>query len=212
MKTTWLHSIRLSVVAICVVAISGIGAVSAQQQGDVWADLGESFSGAPARNEESQVVGNTYVLPTSGAEVVLAEGLEPEDSDFEDQVIVSIPQGMGAVAVIPGLGTPQSVMDAYATGFSESVEGLVEIDVQADQDFATGLYSVDLVGLSMFLFITVDSASFPGYMTIQVAVAERNIADTIAFFRENIALEGQPVFSGIDEEEIQDMADEFIAM
>lgn len=211
MKMSLLHSIRLFSVAACIFAMSSLGTVSAHQRGDAWTELGEDFTGTTTSTTvENPVDGDTFVLPTSGAEVVLAEGFVPEESDFEDQIIVNFPQGMGAIGVLQGLGTPLSVMESYAGGFAESSDGMEEIDVQSDREFASGLYSVDLLGLSVFMFITVDAVAIPGYLVIQVAIAETDIAETISIMRENIALEGQPVFTGVDELEVQDTVDDFL--
>lgn len=207
-NTSWLQSIRLCLALLCVVGISGVGSVAASQLDNVWTGLGEDFSATSTETDENQLVGNTYVLPASGAEVVLADGLVPETSDFEDQIVVNSTQGMGAVAVIQGLGLPETVLETYASAFGGSLDGAEQIHIEGDREFASGLYLVDLLGVSVFMYITVDAVSFPGYLTIQVALAESDIGGAIQHFRENVAINGQPMFAGIDESEVQEMVDQ----
>lgn len=211
-KGSWLHSIRLCFALVCVFGISGAVSVAANQRSDVWTGLGEDFSNSSADTEENQIVGSTFVLPTSGAEVVLADGLEPEASDFEDQIVVNSTHGMGAIAVIQGLGSPETVLETYASAFGDSLDGAEQIHIESDRQFASGLYSVDLLGVSVFLYITVDATAFPGYLTIQVTIAESDISGAIAYLRENVAINGQPMFSGVDEQEIQEMVDQYLDM
>lgn len=212
MNKYWLRSLQMSLAVVCVFAISGVSTVTAHQRGDVWTELGEDFTGESSNTETGTIVGDTYVLPASGTEVVIAEGVtadDPAESDFEDQVIVSIPQGIGAIAVIPGLGSPQTVMETYADAFSETLDGAEVIDIQSDRQQASGIYLVDLLGISVIMYITVDTSTMPGYLTIQVAVAEANIAEAITLLRENVTVDGVPMFAGVDEQSVQDLADDY---
>lgn len=195
--------------AVCVVAVSGAGSAAATQAGDVWTELGEDFIGSGSGAENSTIEGNMFVLPMSGAEVVIVEGLEPEDSEFEDQLVINTPQGMGAVGALQGFGSPQTVMETYANAFGDELDGAIQIDSRTDGDFASGLYSVDLLGVSLFMFITVDTVTVPGFNTIQVALAETDIAGAITMFRESVAINGQPMFDGVDELEVQELADAY---
>lgn len=208
----WFHSLRVSFVLACVLSLTSAGIASASQQSDAWMELGEEFFGSSTSTETHTIVGETFVLPASGTEVVIAEGVmadDPAGSDFEDQVIVSFPQGIGAVAVIPGLGSPETVMETYAGAFSESLDGGDVIDIQSDNKHAAGLYQVEVLGVSVFMYITVDTATLPGYILIQVAIAEVEIADAISLLRENVTVNGLPMFIDVDEQTVQDMADDF---
>lgn len=208
----WVHSIRVGLVLACVFTLTGAGLASAGQRTNVWTELGEEFLGASTSSDADAIVGDTFVLPTSGAEVVVAEGVsadDPSESDVPDQVIVTIPQGIGAVGVIQGLGNPEDVMETYASAFSESLDGGDVIDIQSDSNHAAGLYSVEVFGISVLMYITVDTTTLPGYFTIQVAVAEVDIAEAISLLRENVSLNGTPMFTGVDEQAVQDMADDF---
>lgn len=206
--TRW-QSLSICLTAILICAVSTPGTLVAQQNDNSWTELGENFDGTSPGSNEAPLDGTTFVLPTSGAEVVLVEGLEPEDTDVEDQIIVNTPQGMGAIGVLPALGSPQSVLETYATAFGESLDGAGQLHLESDEKFASGLYSVDLLGISMLMYITVDALAFPGYMTIQVAIAEADIAGAIVTMRESVAINGVPMFSGVDEQEVQDIADDY---
>ncbi len=207
--TFWLRSIRVVLAAVLVFCVGGAASVAAYQSGDVWTELGENFAGTSSGTETSTITGDTYVLPSSGAEVVIAEGYAPEESDFEDQLIINTPQGMGAIGAVQGFGTPQSVMETYANAFGEELDGAEQIDAQGNREFASGLYSIDFLGVNMYMFITVDAVSTPGFHTIQVAIAEADIAAAITTFRGIISIDGQPMFAGIDEAEIQEMIDQY---
>lgn len=200
--------------------MSGAGNVAAHQRGDAslpeddggWTQLGIDFI-SPDEQPTSTITGETYVLPSTGTEVVVGPGVtadDPSTSSFEDQVILDIPGGLGAVAVIGGLGTSVEVMEAYVGGFAESADSVEAIDVQESRTISTGLYLVDIEGMPMYLFISVDAATSPGNFIIQVAVAITfDLDDSIVLLRENVLVDGAPMFNDVDEEEIQNLVDNY---
>lgn len=209
-RSFWFRTLGVFLTAFVIFGLGSPQAWAAQQRGDVWSELGESFHGAPADSSESTLTGNTYVLPESGAEVVLADGLEPEGSDFEDQIIVNTPQGMGAIAVLTGFGTPESVLETYANAFGDSLDGSSEIYLESNSEFASGLYAFEMIGLPMLMYITVDAVATPGYLTIEVAIAEADISGAIVTMRDHVAINGVPMFDGVDELEVQNRADDYL--
>lgn len=211
-RSTWWQTLSLCLATILTCAAISSTVLAAQGDDDSWVQLGERFERGSSGSAEASIEGTVFVLPTSGAEIVLAEGLEPEATDFEDQIIVNTPQGMGAIAVLQGLGSPQSVLETYATAFGDSLDGTEQIFIEADGQFASGLYTVDVLGISMILYITVDAAAFPGYLTIQVTIAESDIAMAIVTMRENVAVNGVPMFTGIDEQDVQDIANDYLGV
>lgn len=218
--TPWFQAIRFCLAILCIAAVGSSGSVVAYQRGDAslpatesesdWADLGAAFFLSADEPGTTDVTGETYVLPSSGAEVVIGDGVsanDPAESDFEDQVIVTIPGGIGAIAVIQGLGYPAGVMEGYVSGFGGSMENVVEIDVQTDRFLATGLYQISLDFDEVYLFISVDAATSPGEHIIQVVVVgDDSLAESISLLRANVSINGLHMFADIDEHAIQDLA------
>lgn len=216
---SWLWLIRLCLAVLCITAVGTTGGVVAHQRGDAsppatesggdWADLGTDFISPADTSGTTDIVGDMYVLPSSGAEVVVGDGViasDPAESSFEDQVIVTLPDGIGAVAVVQGLGYPLNVLESYVGGFGESMDSVVEVDVQSDRYVATGLYQVDIGGQLVYLYISVDAASYPGHHLIQVVVVEGDsLADSIELLRANVAVNGIPMFADTDEHAVQDL-------
>lgn len=220
-KRSVLQTMRVGLIILLIGVVSTAGSVAAHQRGDSstpgesgddWTELAIDFL-VPSNQTDGPITGDMFVLPSSGAEVVIGPGVIPSDpaqSDFEDQVIVTIPEGIGAVAVIQGLGYPAGVLDAYVTGFAGSMDDAEEIFVQSDRDLASGLFLIHMDRTPLLLFITVDTATFPGYLTIQVTVtSEGTVAESIALLRQNVSVNGLPMFEDIDEQQIQAMADDF---
>lgn len=217
---SWQSTIRLCLAVLCIAAISGIGSVAAHQRGDAslpeddggWTDLGIEFI-TPDEQTTATITGDTYVLPATGTEVIVGSGVtadDPATSGFEDQVIVDIPSGLGAVAVISGLGTSVDVMEAYVGGFAESAQTVETIDIQESRTISTGLYLIELEGLPLYFFIVVDAVSSPGNFIIQVAVSMNGDVDqSILVLRENVLVDGMPMFSGVDEVEIQNLVEDY---
>lgn len=215
---SWLRAIGLGLAVLFIAAFTGVGSVAAHQRGDAslptdndgWHELGAEFI-SPDQSPTSTISGDTYVLPASGTEVVVADGVtadDPAGSDFEDQVLLTIPTGIGAVAVIPGLGYPVTIMESYVEGFAESLDNAEEINVEEDRSSASGLYKIDMSGASILLFITVDAVTSPGNFIIQVAVSGTGeIDDAIVVLRDNVLVDGIPMFANVDEQSMQDLAD-----
>lgn len=215
---SWQRAIRLCLAILCIAAVNGAGGAAAIQRGDAslptgdaeWVEAGRDFV-SPDQPPTSVMTGDTYVLPATGTEVVVAEGVnanDPAESSFEDQVLFTIPGGIGAVAVIQGLGFPLGIMEAYVEGFAESMDNVEEVDVQEDRSTATGLYIVLLDGDPLYFFITVDAATTPGSFIIQVAVtAIGGVDETIVQLRENVFVDGIPMFNNVDEHSIQESFD-----
>lgn len=216
---SWISTIRLALAILCIAAVSGVGNVAAYQRGDAslptgddeWAELGIEFITA-GQQSHTTISGDTYVLPTSGTEVIVADGVsatDPAETTFEDQLLLTIPGGIGAVAVLQGLGLPLGIMEAYVEGFAESMDNVEEIDIQSDRGQATGLYTVYTNGTPMTFYITVDAVTSPGNFIIQVAVtATGDIDDAVTLLRDNILVDGIPMFDGVDEQELQGLVDE----
>lgn len=216
----WFQTIRVCLALLCMAAAGSSGSVVAHQRGDAslpatevesdWADLGAAFFLSADEPDTADITGEMYVLPSSGAEVVIGDGVsanDPAESDFEDQVIVTIPGGIGAIAVIQGLGYPAAVMEGYVSGFAGSMEDVVEIDVQTDRYLATGLYQINLDFDVVYLLISVDAATSPGAHIIQVvAVGDDSLAESISLLRANVSINGHRMFADIDEQAIQDLA------
>lgn len=215
----WHRTIRLCLAILCIASLGGVSSVAAHQRGDAslpteedgWSEWGEVFYSS-SQADQSTITGDTYILPSTGTVVVVSNGVEaqdPSESTFEDQVLLTTPGGIGAVAVIQGVGYPVSIMDAYVEGFAESMDNVEAIDVQEDRSQASGLYIVNMDGLSMQFYITVDAATMPGSFIIQVAVAATgDIDDSVALLRENVLVDGVPMFADVDEQALQRLLDD----
>lgn len=218
---SWFRKLQLCLTIALISTLGGFGSISAHQRGDaslpggdVWTDLAEDFVSPDDESELSAPIeGDVYVLPSSGTEVVVGSGVsadDPADSDIQDQILLDLPMGIGAVAVLQGLSTPINIMESYVGGFGETLDSVEEIDINDDGDFASGLYLVDIgSGTFVYLFITVDGVSTPGFFVIQAAVVLNidAVADSIVLLRENVHVNAQPMFIDVDEQEIQELAD-----
>lgn len=203
---------------LCITALGSAGGAAAHQRGDAslpadgdgWAELGIEFI-THGQQSISTVTGDVYVLPASGTEVVVADGvdaIDPAETTFEDQVLITAPGGFGAVAVLEGLAPPLSIMEAYVEGFTESSVPAEEIDVQSDRGQATGLYIVQMDNVPMGFYITVDAVTSPGNFIIQVVVTPTDgMVEAIALLRGNVLVNGIPMFEGVDEHELQSQID-----
>lgn len=200
----WLRITKLSMAVVFVAGSIGLGSAAAHQGSEsVWTELGAGFETPGNDAPANQVVGDTYVLPSSGAEVVVGAGVSADDpagSDVEDQVIVTSPDGLGAVAVITGIGRPVTTLDAYIGGFGESMDSVTEIDRHEDRFLATGIYRVVNGGQTTYLVISVDAATSPGNHIVQVVIAGAEVLDDqIALLRANVTIDGVPMFNELDE-------------
>ena len=215
-NTTRRYKIRLLAMA----AMTAVGSVTAgaaqyidtatpeatqESSGGVWGTLRPDQSST----RSTQVEGDVYVLPSSGAEVVVADGItvSAAEAQVEDQIIFESEFGLGAIAVlrVPRVD-PGTVRDNYVDGFGESMDSIDEVESNASRKEASGIYKFVSSGLPMYMFISVDGATIPGYMIIEVFVGEPDkMADGISLARENISVEGVEMFKDIDEQEIEDV-------
>lgn len=213
---TWRDKFRLVTVAAAM-AVGGVTSASAQfietatpeataeTSGGVWGTLNPQHGTA----HTTQVEGDVFVLPSSGAEVVVQSGVQlfSDDVQVEDQIIFENEFGMGAIAVlgVPG-ANPTEVRDNYVAGFGESMDSIDEVESDSTRKEATGIYVFESSGLPMYMYISVDGVTMPDYMVIEVFIAEpEKMADGIALSRENVSIEGVEMFKDIDEQEIEDV-------
>ena len=183
------------------------GQTSAQSTGSDWTVLGSDYAGG--NGATSTVVGDTYVLPSSGVEVIIGEGVEADDpagTDVEDQIVVYTPDGFGAVAAIPAVGHPVRSMEAYIGGFGESMDAVEELDLQENRERALGIYRVEDGGTTSYLVISVDAGSSPGNHIIEVAIAESESLEVlIADLTANVSIDGVAMFGALDVPGVMDI-------
>lgn len=176
---------------------------SAQSSGSSWIDLGVEFAGGESETS-TNIVGDTYVLPSSGLEVVIGPGVEASDptgTDVEDQIIVSTNDGIGAVAAIPAIGFPARTLEAYVGGFGESMDSVEELDMQESRELATGIYRVESDGVVQYMVISVNAEVSPGNHVIEVVVSDANgLESMFEDLGANISIDGVPMFSDFDTE------------
>lgn len=219
MKTpTWRS--KISALALAAVASCGTAGIGAAQYietgtpaattevatGGDWSSLAAALTGGSTVPATSTITGDTYVLPSSGVEVVVAEGVtvsESEEGNVEDQLIIETDSGIGAVAVLATSGQPEQTLENYVTGFAESMDDVVEVDVQVTPDTATGVYRVETSGLTLYMYISIDARPVSGYMVIEVVIADAaDMEASIVQLRENVSINGVAAFEGVNEADV----------
>lgn len=214
---------RISMLTLAALAACSSGAAGAAQYietgtpaataeaaaGGDWGSLVPGLTGGSTAATNTGIVGDTYVLPSSGVEVVVGDGVvvsESETGTVEDQIIVETDGGLGAVAVLESFGQPAGTLERYVSGFAETMDDVVEIDTQSSADLATGIYRVETSGLTLYMFISVDSQSVSGYMVIEVAIAGADDMEaSIIQIRENVNINGVPAFANVNESDVVDV-------
>lgn len=171
-----------------------------------WQQLGAEFA-APVGGPNTVVIeGDTYLLPTSGAELIVGEGLladEPAQAEFGDQLIVSTPDILGAVAIIETPGDTGGTLDAYVGGFEESMDAVSEIFRDEDTTLTTAIYHVENGSSIQYMFISVDAVTMPGFHIIEVLLADpEDMEAGFETMQANLTIDGVPVFSSVDVESV----------
>jgi hypothetical protein len=216
--TTWRSKLSvLALVAVASCSSAGTGAAqyietgtpaasSEATAGGDWSNLAAALTGGSTATTTSSITGDTYVLPSSGVEVVVADGVtvsESEEGTVEDQLIIETDDGIGAVSVLGTTGQPAQMLENYVTGFAESMDDVVEVDVQSTSDTATGVYRVETSGLTLYMYISVDAQPVSGYMVIEVVLADAaDMEASIVQMRENVAINGIAAFAGVNEADV----------
>lgn len=205
---------RVSIVGSLLAALLLLapGSALAYQAGTTdWETLGAEFAGPATGTTTVAPDGEVFVLPATGTEVIVGDGViadDPAESDFADQVIVELPGGIGAVAVIAGIGDPGATMEAYVGGFAESMDTVDPVELTGDDERATGLYRVESSGVVTWLYLSVDAVTSPGNQIIEVVVTEGpEMASSIVLLRENITINGTPMFATVDEAAVAAIVD-----
>lgn len=182
------------------------GAVAYQQTSSAsaeseWQQLGEEFA-APADTAQVVIDGDVFVLPSSGVELVVGPAFEadaPAEGEVADQVIVTSPGVVGAVAVISSFGKPFATYDAYVGGFSESMDSVELVDLQEDTGKVTAVHRVVNGGETQYMVISVNAFAVDGYHVIEVMITDADgVADALALLNSGITIDGVPMFATID--------------
>lgn len=215
---------RISILALAAVATSSSGVAVASQfidtgtpaataeaaAGGDWGNLVPALTGGnTGGSTTTPIVGDTYVLPSSGTEVVIGDGVivsESEEGDIEDQIIIETDTGIGAIAVLDSRGQPVSTLERYMAGFAETMDSVTEVDVQSSPGMATGIYRVETSGLTLYMYISVDAETIGGYMVIEVVIADAaDMESSIVLVRDNVTINGVPAFDQVDEADVADI-------
>lgn len=214
---------RMSILALAAVAACNSGVAVALQfidtgtpavtaeaaAGGDWGNLVPALTGGTTGRSTATIVGDTYVLPSSGAEVVIGDGVivsESEEGDVEDQIIIETDTGIGAIAVLDSRGQPVTTLERYVSGFAETMDSVTEVDVQNSSGMATGIYRVETSGLTLYMYISVDAETISGYMVIEVVIADAaDMESSIALVRNNVTIDGVPAFATVDEADVADI-------
>lgn len=215
--------IRMSMLAFAAVAACSSGFAGAAQYletgtpaptstetaaGGDWSILAAALVGGNSVPATSTITGDTYVLPSSGVEVIIADGVVVSDSgegSVEDQIILETDAGIGAVAVIAAPGQPSLTLDRYVSGFAETMDEVVEVDVQSSTDVATGVYRVETSGLTLYMYISADTRPVSGFTVIEVVIADAGgMESSIVQMRDNVSIDGVQAFAGVDEAGVAD--------
>lgn len=193
-------------IGILIFTANGYGAVASQQSSTAsteseWQQLGETFS---ASTETAPVVieGDVFVLPSSGVELVIGPSFEsdaPAEGEVEDQIIVTTPDLVGAVAVIANVGTPSTTYEAYLGGFSESMESVDLVDLQEDDGTVIAVHRVVNGGLTSYMVISVDAFAVSGHHLIEVVIVDADgVGDALELMNSGITIDGVPMFATLD--------------
>ena len=177
--------------------------------GGDWGNLLPGRGSDDSSDSAPQLEGDVYVLPSSGVEVVIGPGVTTDssaDTEVPDQIIIETDDGIGAIAVLDSLGTPLDILERYVEGFGESMDSVVEVDVQSSRNLATGIYRVETEGLSIYMFISVDGGAVDGYNVIEVVIADAaDIGSSLVQMRENVTINGVPAFAHVVDEDVIDI-------
>lgn len=215
--STWRYKFQLfTLAALAAVGGGSAGAAQYIDSGTATATAESDSDGGwgnllPDRESSSttQVDGDVYVLPSSGAEVVIGADITitHEEGQVEDQLIFQNEFGIGAIAALGIVSAPEVVRDSYVEGFGGSMESVDVVEADESRSVATGIYVFVSNGLPLYMYISVDAATLPGHMIIEVFIGEpAKMAEGIALSRENISIDGVPMFEGLDEQEVEDIA------
>lgn len=217
-KTTWPKRIEIIAIATLAAISSAVpaaaqfidtGTPTPAQEASPAGGWDTLLPGRPGEEGTSSITGDTYVLPSSGVEVIIADGVTTDlaaGGEVEDQIIVETDAGLGAVAVLSSRGQPISLLESYVGGFGGSMEAVVEIEVESTRDTATGIYRVESEGTMLYLYISVDARAVSGHMVIEVIVADAaDVESAIVQMRENVSINGIPAFANTDEQDVADV-------
>jgi hypothetical protein len=216
--STWRS--KVSLLALAAVAACSSGGTGAAQYietgtpasspeaaaGGGWSNLASALTGSSTAAATTTIAGDTYVLPSSGVEVVVADGVtvsESEEGEVEDQLIIETDDGLGAVAVLETQGQPVGTLDRYVSGFAETMDDVVEVDVQSSADLATGVYRVETTGLTLYMYISIDARPISGYVVIEVVIADAaDMEASIVQMRESVTINGVAAFAAVNEADV----------
>lgn len=176
-----------------------------------WQQLGEAFS-APVDTAPVVIEGDVFVLPSSGVELVVGGSFEadaPAEGEVEDQVIVTSPGVVGAVAVIANNGSAAATYDAYLGGFSESMDRVELVDLQEDEGQVIAVNRVENRGETQYMVISVDAFAVSGHHVIEVMITDADgVGDALELMNAGITIDGVPMFVTIDAAAIVDIVEQ----
>ena len=174
-----------------------------------WGNLWPVSGGRSSSTATPALTGQLFVLPGSGIEVVVGAGVTTDttaDTEVPDQIIVETDAGLGAIAVLDTFGDPTDTLESYVSGFGETMDSVVEVDVQSSRDLATGVYRVETEGITVYMYISVDASTIDDFMVIEVVVAgSADMESSMVQIRKNVTINGVPAFASVDEQDIAEI-------
>ncbi len=199
MKTRRMWSVVLRVFVILAFGLLHLGAVPA---------------GASAIQDSGLVDDTTYVLETTGEEVTWDDPwtFDEETSEAGDEFEIVALTGEASsllISLLPsGLQIEQArdiVLDEFASG----ADDFTTIDREAYDDISYSLDLADIDGddLGVFTLFRAGSGNTPTYAYIFISAVQA-FGDDFESSQEEIAIDGDPIFNGVDGADLQSQLEE----
>ena len=174
--------------------------------GGDWGNLLPGRGDTSATSTTPALVGEVFVLPSSGVEVVVGSGVTTDtsaDTEVPDQIIIETEEGLGAIAVLESFGRPSDILESYVGGFGETMDSVVEVNVESSRELATGIYRVETDGIVLYMYISVDAITIEDYMVIEVIIAgSTGMESSLQQMRENVTINGVPAFAAVNDQDV----------
>lgn len=214
------QSVRLCLVLLVAAMIAGVPVAGAAQfidtatptattgsgSGGDWGNLLPGSSDTDSTSATPEGAGEVFVLPSSGVEIVIGPGVTTDttiDTEVPDQIIVETDAGLGAIAVLDAFGSPLAILETYVGGFGETMDSVVEVEVESTPDLATGVYRIETEGIVVYMYISVDAMAIDDYMVIEVVVAgSADMESSLVQIRENVTINDVPAFANVNDQDV----------
>lgn len=180
---------------------------SPSAEGTDWGTAGSGIrtTRSGTGGELIDIEGDTYVLPTSGAEVVVGTDLTVVSSatDDPDQVAIEVGDGIGIVTATEGPASANGVLALFSGQFADRLGPMQELEFAGDNKIAYGSWTVTQSGRDLILYVHVDAESVPGFLVVQVVLTSaETFATAVELLQGSVTINGRPMLGNVDGEAI----------